>query len=158
MKKFKSVFIVIGVLIAVFLVAQITGLRLCAVQSSSMEPNIPTYSICLVTTHIQYDEVEIGDVVVYTRVDDNNKIIHRVIEITDEGLITKGDANQSDDGISVTEDNLYALSLLHIPYLGKLFNLVRSPIGIAIIATLFGLLVIMDKKDDSQKKEPVNSD
>lgn len=144
LKIHRSIFIVIGVIIAVALLSLATGLRLCTVQSGSMEPTIPTYSVCLVTTRVSYDDLSVGDIVVYTRASDGEQIVHRVVDITDTGAITRGDANRNDDGVSVTADNLYARYIAHIPYLGHVYNLVRSPIGIAMIAALVIALIVLN--------------
>ena len=151
-KKHLSLIIITGVMLTVFVIAQVFGLRLCAVQSGSMEPNIPTYSICLVTTHVEYEDVEPGDIVVYVRYDDNARIIHRVIAIVEDGMITKGDANQTDDGVSVTPENLYAQYILNIPYAGYVYNFVRTPIGACAVIAVIVLLFSMDIIDDKRKK------
>ena len=144
LKIHRSIFIVIGIIIAVALLSLATGLRLCTVQSGSMEPTIPTYSVCLVTTRVSYDDLSVGDIVVYTRASDGEQIVHRVVDITDTGAITRGDANRNDDGVSVTADNLYARYIAHVPYLGHVYNLVRSPIGIAMIAALVIALIVLN--------------
>ena len=144
LKIHRSIVIVVGVIIAVALLSLATGLRLCTVQSGSMEPTIPTYSVCLVTTRVSYDDLSVGDIVVYTRASDGEQIVHRVVDITDTGAITRGDANRNDDGVSVTADNLYARYIAHVPYLGHVYNLVRSPIGIAMIAALVIALIVLN--------------
>ncbi len=116
-----------------------------------MEPTIPTYSMCLVSTHVSYDALKVGDIIVYVREHDHMRIIHRVSEITPDGIVTKGDANQSDDGISVTADNLYARYIGHLPYVAHFYNLVRSQYGTFMIAGLailvYVLEVLIAKKD-----------
>ena len=144
LKIHRSIFIILGIIAAITLLALATGLRLCIVQTSSMEPTIPTYSVCLVTTRVSYDDLSVGDIVVYTRASDGEQIVHRVMDITDTGAITRGDANRNDDGVSVTADNLYARYIAHIPYLGHVYNLVRSPIGIAMIAALVIALIVLN--------------
>lgn len=129
------------------------GWKFCAVQTWSMEPNIPTYSVCLVSTRVSYDDLKVGDVIVYERERDNKHIIHRVIEITPDGIVTKGDANQSDDGISVTADNLYARYIGHIPYLAHFYNLVHSKYGRFIVPGLLCLLFVLDILDASSKSK-----
>ena len=144
LKIHRSIVIVVGVIIAVALLSLATGLRLCTVQSGSMEPTIPTYSVCLVTTRVSYDDLSVGDIVVYTRASGGEQIVHRVVDITETGAITRGDANHNDDGVSVTADNLYARYIAHVPYLGHVYNLVRSPIGIAMIAALVIALIVLN--------------
>lgn len=144
LKIHRSIFIILGIIAAITLLALATGLRLCIIQTSSMEPTIPTYSVCLVTTRVSYDDLSAGDIVAYTRASDGEIIVHRVVDITETGAITRGDANRSDDGVSVTADNLYAKYITHVPYLGYLYNLVRSPIGVVMIAALAVALIVLN--------------
>lgn len=136
---------------AVYLLCNILGWNFCAIQSGSMEPNIPTYSVCLVSTRVSYDDLKVGDVIVYERERDNERIVHRVTEITPDGIVTKGDANQRDDGISVTADNLYARYIGHVPYLGHFADLIRSRYGIFIILGAVCLLFVLDILDASRE-------
>lgn len=124
--------------------------RMCAVPTGSMEPNIPTWSLCLVNVRTPYEKIEEGDVVVYVRKSDGLRIIHRVIAITDEGMVTKGDANSIDDGVSVTPDNLFGRYLFHIPKLGRLPMLIRTPAGIAVVAALAVGLLVWSVADDAK--------
>ena len=50
------------------------------VVSGSMEPNIPTGSFAVVNRNVDFDDVKIGDVIVFKYEEMN--IIHRVIETT----------------------------------------------------------------------------
>lgn len=113
-----------------------------------MEPTIPTYSMCLVTTRVDYDDLSVGDIVVYTRPSDGRQIVHRVVDITDTGAITKGDANYADDGVSVTRDNLYARYIAHIPYGGHIYNAIY-----AIMAALVVILIILGIVDRKSREK-----
>ena len=150
-KAQASLCTVLATLIGALVITHIMGWQLCVIQTGSMEPTIPTHSVCLVKTNVDYAELEVGDVVVYTRETDGKRIVHRIIEITDDGAVTKGDANASDDGISVTADNLYAKYVAHIPYLGRVLGLLRSPYGTAIIAILLIALVGLNIIDVRKK-------
>ena len=153
----KSIFSVLILLVVLLLVYLIGPLRLCFVPSGSMEPNIPTWSLCFVNVWKPYEDIEEGDVVVYTRKSDGMRIIHRVIEITDDALVTKGDANRIDDGPSVTPDNLYGKYIFHIPKIGKPLAMMKTPAGIAVTAVVvLGLLFWMsaeDKREGNQEKK-----
>ncbi len=152
LKTHRSFCVCFGIVAAVYLLCMILGWRFCIIQSGSMEPNIPTYSVCLVSTRVSYDDLKIGDVVVYERERDNQRIVHRVMEITPDGIVTKGDANMLDDGISVTADNLYARHIGHVPYLGHFVNLVRSRYGVFLILAAACVLYATDVLEAKQKK------
>ncbi len=151
-KKHRTICIVAGVCIVILVSLFLSGLRLCVIQSGSMEPTIPTYSVCLVTTQVDYDDLSVGDIVVYTRRPDGQQIVHRIVDITDTGAITRGDANQTDDGVSVTPDNLYARYIAHIPCGGRVINAIRTPTGCAVIAVLVAVLIIWNIVDDKWRK------
>ena len=128
------------------------GLRLCSVVSGSMEPTIPTWSMCVINTRTAYEDLKVGDVIVYYRASDGARIIHRIIEIYPEGMVTKGDANSVDDGLSVTKDNYYAKSLFHVPHLGGISQKLRTPEGMGIIAIIAILLIISTLVDFKKEK------
>lgn len=150
-----SLFILL--VMAVFvLLTLISGIRPCAVVSGSMEPNLPTWSLCFVNTRASYDSIQIGDIVVYNRRSDNKRIIHSVIEIEPDGMVTKGDANPVSDGLSVGRDNLYGKSLFYIPYLGycsklaqKLFVKIAILVCLATILTADVVEMLKFKKDST---------
>lgn len=79
--------------------SNVFGYRLSFVMSESMEPTIMTHALCL--TDMIHKDYKVGDVVVYEHVSSDKPkmlIVHRVIDITDEGnVITKGDNNETAD-------------------------------------------------------------
>ena len=150
-KKHRTICIVAGVCIVILVSLLLSGLRLCVIQSGSMEPTIPTYSVCLVTTQVDYGDLSVGDIVVYTRPSDGQQIVHRIVDITDAGAVTRGDANQTDDGISVTPDNLYARYIAHIPCGGRIINAIRTPTGYAIIITIVAILIAWNIIEDKRR-------
>ena len=135
------------VMAVLILLGFITGIRPCAVVSGSMEPNLPTGSLCFVNTRASYDSIQIGDIVVYERRSDNKCIIHRVIEIEPDGMVTKGDANSVSDGLSVGRDNLYGKSLFYIPYLGYCSKFAQKPIVKAAILVCLAAILMADIVD-----------
>lgn len=86
------------------------------VMSGSMEPEIKTGSLCFVNTKTEYSKIKENDIITYSIPD--SYITHRVIEVTDQGLITKGDSNSSQDFGIITEENYYGKTAGHIPYAG----------------------------------------
>ena len=156
-KKFLQIraapVLVLLVILGFFLV---TGLRLCAVQSGSMEPEIPTYSYCLVNTHYDYDSLQVGDIIVYDRPYDHLQVVHRIVSILDEGIITQGDANPVDDGILLTESDIVGVYLGHIPGVGRIVNIIRTPVGIGFILAIVVLLLISDVRSQQKKSKDSN--
>lgn len=128
-----------------------TGLRLTAVQSGSMEPNVPTYSVCLIQTRVDYDDIQVGDVVVYHA--SGKDVIHRVIAKGADAAVTKGDANYVDDGPVVTRETLYGKYVAHVPHVARVVNFLRTPIGIALIVLACVAAVVPDIVKDAKAKK-----
>ncbi len=69
-----------------------------------------------------------GDVAAF-RLSGGGQVLHRVIQVTEEGMETKGDANDLSDGISVTEGNYIGKAIFSVPALGYLIVAVQSGKG-----------------------------
>ena len=90
-----------------------------------------------------YEDIKIGDIVVFQQpiTDDINiLVIHRVIDIKDQGLVTKGDANTSPDQGFVTEDEYQGLYVSKITWLKPIVTTVTTSLGKTVI---FGLITIL---------------
>jgi len=98
-----TIIIIIGIIfIGLFLV----GIESFVVESGSMEPEIPVYSLVLVNKKANYDEIKPNDIVAFNT-EVGSKVIHRVVDISADGVLTKGDANEVPDGVSTTRKKLY---------------------------------------------------
>ena len=100
-----------------------TEYPIAAITSSSMWPALKQGDIVLIKGVSDKNEIALGEIVVY----ENEKgfTIHRVVQLNDNTLVTKGDANNVEDQ-PVTYDKLVGKTvswqdkILHVPYLGKL--------------------------------------
>ena len=138
-----GIYAVLGVLLLPLLlhtalsVAPATGSY--AVLTSSMEPTIDAGD--LIYTY-DTDDYEIGDVVTYRH--DGRLVTHRIVEKDAHSFRTQGDANDSPDDYTITEDMIVGEVVLHLPYLGRLIA-ANTPLylGGALlvaysVATLYG--------------------
>ena len=98
-----------------------------------------------------------GDIVVYDRPYNHMQVIHRIVTVLPDGIITKGDANPVDDGILLTEADITGVYLGHIPGVGRLANIIRSPVGIAVILAAVTLLLLSDARPQKQSKAGNNT-
>ncbi|MEM2594464.1 MAG: signal peptidase I [Sulfolobales archaeon] len=84
--------IIVGVvlltLIALTLLDYIT---LAVVEGTSMEPTLQSGDLVIVIKRVSTKDISVGDVIVYRR--SGTLIIHRVLRVEDDTLITKGDNN-----------------------------------------------------------------
>ena len=55
------------------------------VSSGSMYPELAMYDIIVINGHVLFDEVKVGDVIVFDRPKDQAKVIvHRVVAVVDD--------------------------------------------------------------------------
>lgn len=97
---------------------RIFGYSYAVVPTSSMEGDNPDSfdrGSALIIYNTPYEELEIGDVVVYLS-EDNVLIIHRIIENTEEGFIVKGDNNTQADRELVTKSNYRGNYVTHFAF------------------------------------------
>ena len=114
---FLGFIIAYGVNMALSLILQ-TQTPVVAVFSDSMVPTFYRGDMILVYGD---KDIKIGDVVVFDSPDNKYPIIHRVIQIKNGGVVTKGDNNgQSDEGRwgVIAFSKIYGKAFLKIPVLG----------------------------------------
>ena len=113
-------FLMIGLFLA--------GIRIYAVETGSMQPAIPINSICFVNQNTAYDEITTGDVIVFQK-GENAIVTHRVTAITAEGMLTKGDANHTEDASLVTKEDYIGKLIYFIPKIGIAVRFIRTRAG-----------------------------
>lgn len=120
--KNTGIWLLIALVVLLFatIIAQLFGIHRYLVVSGSMEPSLYAGDIVFVNTNIDFEDVEIGDVIIFKHRGMN--IIHRVIEtmtINEKTYFkTKGDANKFDDGFVVSTENFSGKALFHIDKIG----------------------------------------
>lgn len=123
-----------------FIVLFMIGIEPFVVISGSMEPAIETGSLSFVNKHAKYDNIKVNDVIAYTA-PTGDKVTHRVVNITEEGMETQGDRNNTSDGISTNRDNFIGKNIFSIPKLGYGIRLMQTTIGKTIIITIIAVLL-----------------
>lgn len=90
--------------------AYICGYRPVFILTGSMEPTLKTNGVAITKRVKTIDELEVNDIVTYhvnTDTGEQIKITHRVVDITEEGIITtKGDNNNVTDSYELSIDNV----------------------------------------------------
>ena len=128
------------------------GYGAAVVLSGSMEPEMFKGDLIVVKGLETYRE---KDIVVYQS--KSSLVVHRIISIDGDAVITQGDANNTpDDPISLSA--IKGKVLFRVPYVGSVVNLIKTPIGtIGIIAIAILLIEIPrkneKKKDDEEKQK-----
>ena len=135
------------------------------VSSGSMYPQLAMYDIIVITGNKPFEDVKVGDIIVFDRPKDHNKVIvHRVVAVVDDDpktLRTKGDNNQSSipgTDFPITEKE-YTGTVIHvIPQVGYITKILQPPINYIIIAVIVGIMVVKQILKNKNKKELAFSD
>ena len=160
-----NIFILIAVLIILFGIYYVVQIKLL----KNPYADILGYTFFEVATGSMADTIQIGDVVIVKLLDNTDKLIendivvfseedyfitHRIVEIEEDKLITKGDANNSSDK-PIQRQAVIGKVIYTIPSLGILKKIIFSPqIIITSIITIFivGIAFVYSGKENNLNK------
>ena len=132
------------------------------VSSGSMYPELAMYDIIVVTGHASFEDVKVGDIIVFDQPKDHKKVIvHRVVAVVDDDpktLRTKGDNNQASipgTDFPVTEEEYIGTVVHLIPQVGYVTEILQPPINYIIIAIIIGIMIIKQISARQKKKEDI---
>ena len=128
------------------------------VSSGSMYPELAMYDIIVISGHISFEDIKIGDIIVFDRPKDHDKVIvHRVVAVVDDDpktLRTKGDNNQNSivgTDYPITEKEYTGKVVYVIPQVGFITKILQPPINYIIIAVIIGIMVIRQISKNKKK-------
>ncbi|NLY18790.1 MAG: signal peptidase I [Clostridiaceae bacterium] len=132
------------------------------VKSDSMSPTFRTGSLLIIRL-VEKEKIKVNDIITYRRPNDSVATTHRVVRILDEDgerkFITRGDANNIDDPVPVSEDHVVGTVSVAIPLLGYFIGFVRTKQGLLIVVVIPALIIMLTqiigliKKESEKEKE-----
>ncbi|KAF6243951.1 signal peptidase I [Nitrosopumilus sp. b1] len=138
------------------------------VSSGSMIPVLQVYDVLVVQGNEPFEEVEVGDIIVFNRPSDHDRVIvHRVASIINEDPLTirtKGDANPASipgTDFPITEEEYIGQVAYVIPQVGYITRILQPPINYIIIVIIIGVMVAKQfskKKNEKAKDAPKEID
>ena len=140
--------------LAVILIGpNLLGMKSLAVLSGSMEPKIPVGSIVIIYD-VEPDELQTGDVITYN-LGGGTLVTHRVVEVDvdNQSIITKGDANEVEDGAPVSFSQVVGKMKMHVPYLGYISIYIQTPLGIVAACGVLIVVILLTFLPEVFKKE-----
>ena len=124
------------------------GYSMFEIATGSMEPTLNVYDFILVKND---KNLNVNDIITYK--EDNSFITHRIISIDGDNLITKGDANNSEDKI-IKKDKVIGKVVKVIPKLGIIKNIIVTPkIMISFLIFIFLLNLSLSYKPNKEEKK-----
>lgn len=109
----------------------ILGYSVAVVASGSMEPFLSADDLILNHQQSSYRK---GDIITFQSGD--SLTTHRIVEISNEGYVTQGDANNTADLEVVSINSVLGRVVWVIPYAGSVLAFLKSPLGIVILISL----------------------
>ena len=133
-----TVIIVVGIL---FIGLFCFGIQPYVVESGSMQPTIQTGSVCFIHKRANYDNMKVGDIIAF-KLDTGSYATHRINSISEEGFVTKGDANKVVDNVVTTKNNFIGKNIFSIPKVGFLVKEIQTLKGRIILGTVIVVLLL----------------
>ena len=131
------------------------------VQSNSMSPTFKTGSL-LIIKKVDVTAIRENDIITFRRNRDNVATTHRVMSIlNDEGLqfVTRGDANNVDDPLPVSAEDVSGIVVASLPYIGYFIGFIRTKQGLliciiipALILMIFQVLKLLKEEKKKERK------
>ena len=129
------------------------GYGASVVLSGSMEPEFSKGDLIIVGEADSYQE---RDIVVFQ--DGASLVVHRIIEIDGEKIITQGDANNVPDE-PIESSVIKGKVLFHIDKLGTIVSFFKTPVGtVLLIVAAIALVEIprrREKEADDEEKQKI---
>ena len=127
--------------------ANIFGYTFFEVATGSMADTINIGDVVIVKIN---DRIKKNDIIVYK--EENSFITHRIIEINEESIITRGDANNSEDKPIQTSQILGKVIYI-IPKIGTWRRILATPEVIGMIFVIIIILIIMYIRTSKEEEE-----
>lgn len=132
------------------------GTGAAVVMSGSMEPTLSKGDLIFVR---KAETFHTGDIVVYQS--DSMLVVHRIVSLYGSTVVTQGDANNTaDEPIDLSQ--VKGVVQFHIPFVGTILELVKTPAGTLLILLLAFALVELSfrrqKEQDDQDMEQVKAE
>lgn len=123
------------------------GIGMAVVVSGSMEPELSVNDLILVK---EADSYQVKDVIVFW--DGSSLVVHRIIKIDGDTVITQGDANNTPDAPISTRD-IKGVVFADIPSVGVVVDFIKSVPGTLMILLLAAYLYFRSIKSERQEAD-----
>lgn len=123
------------------------GVGASVVLSGSMEPTLSVGDLLIIRQQAHY---ETDDIVVYQS--GTVPVVHRIVEISDESVTTRGDANNVDDE-SFPVEAIKGEVVAAIPWLGYGVWALKSPVAVIVMLAAAVFLIEASFRTGKAEKE-----
>lgn len=111
------------------------GYSPAVVLTGSMSGTIEPNDLIVTRRQAEYRQ---GDVITYAN--QYSTVTHRIVQVTDDGYRTKGDANNAEDGAMVLPEQVLGRVVLTVPKIGAVILFLKTPFGLLCMLAALVLL------------------
>jgi signal peptidase len=119
------------------------------VTSGSMMPAMKVNDMAVISGHIKFSEIQVGDIIAFNPVKYEKKVIHRVVEIKFfdgiKEVRTMGDTSiESIGGIDypISEKNYIGKVINIIPHIGIVLEIFKFPLNFMFLGILVSIMIL----------------
>lgn len=123
------------------------GIGAAVVMSGSMEPELSVNDLVIAKAADTYN---VGDIVIYQS--GTTLVIHRIVQINDDEVITKGDANNAED-LPVQFSDIKGKAVFVIPFIGMIAKPLQTTAGKLVVVIIIAMLLTMSRKKEREKDD-----
>ena len=132
------------------------GCGISVVLSGSMEPTLSVNDLVIVR---EQDDYKVDDIVVDQ--DGSMLVIHKIISVNGDEVITKGDANDAADA-PISSADIKGKAVFHLPYVGALIRFLKTPTGfvmlIAAAIAFFEISHLQERRRAAEEQEKIKEE
>jgi len=146
------IFLILNPFTSWFVLKIITGTDnpFYVVSNEGMNPALEVYDVIVVNGNVPFEEIEVGDIIVYNRPSGHDRVIvHRVAAIIDEDPLTiraKGDANPASipgTDFPIREEEYIGKVWYVVQDVGYITRIMQPPVNFIIILIFVGIVILI---------------
>jgi signal peptidase len=141
MKTETMLYALVGIGAALVVLSSFSNvLGIFTALGGSMSPAINLGDM-IITSGVNTADLKAGDIITFK--ESTSIITHRIAEVTPDGFVTKGDANDNADVNLVKPEQVIGKEQFVIPFAGYLFHYAKSFYGFLVLVIIPGTIIIV---------------
>ena len=118
------------------------GIRVAIVLTGSMEPTLEINDFVIIK---KPNKIKENDIISYNDNKNKKEILHRVIKVDQDEIVTKGDANNVED-TPINIKQVTGVYLGKIKYLGNIISYITKPLVFTMVITIIFIIILLPTK------------
>lgn len=154
----STVIFIVMFALMIFFAPMILGYKPAVILTGSMETTFPVNSV-VYYKEADFSEITIGDPIIYKK--SNALITHRIVEKNMEQsyVITKGDANNTEDSYEVAAEEVRGKVYFMVPYIGYAALVIQNRYIFIMLISILILNIALNKLfEDNTDEEIINKE